>query len=33
MILNGSKGQIMDDLWDVGARDILITKLDNSRTV
>lgn len=33
MIPNGKKGQIMDDLWDIGARDILITKIDNTRTV
>jgi len=33
MIPNGNKGQIMDDLWDVGARDILITRIDNTRTV
>lgn len=33
MIPNGNKGQIMDDLWDVGARDILITKIENTRTI
>lgn len=33
MIPNNKKGQIMDDLWDIGARDILITKIENTRTV
>lgn len=33
MIPNDKKGQIMDDLWDIGARDILITKIENTRTV